>query len=48
MEMRNASLALRIASLFEVMSLRGLNEFYVVHRMDRKGKVVGFRSLIFS
>ena len=38
LEIRDASIALRIASLFEVMSSRG-TRFYVVHRMCRKGKV---------
>ena len=40
MEIRNASLALQIASLFEFDDEFERNEFYVVHRMGRKGKVI--------
>ena len=37
MEIRNASLALGIASLSDEFQR---NEFYVVHRMGRKGKMI--------
>ena len=37
LEIRNASLALRIASLFEVMSSRGTSSML---SMGRKGKVI--------
>ena len=40
LEIRNASLALRIASLFEVMSSKGINSMLSILRMGRKGKVI--------